>query len=720
MSRFLTVFLITLLLTTGLTAPAVRAQSDPEPRANGDLVLADDFANADASALPSYGDEWMTWAVAGGIGTLSSRSADNEVAAQYSTPAVADAYIEVDLRIASDETEGAGIIFRGSNLGERQDTDWHYYHVGIRPGVKAIELGLLTEGLTEVEDLGACKLPPSLSNFANFRTLRVESAAAQILAFVDGAFACEWSDETLTAPGLVGFYVGVPEDISSKGEAAVEFAGLRVYAPAAGIAPVDDETAQPAAPAPAAPAATTGHFEDDFTDDSGGWLLGANDSGEVRLEDGALVVRNLTTAPSRTHSTPGLNVADVDLAVDGVLVDGSEDNWQTLFCRRTDRSDYAASYSADGYYGANVFVDGAAVRSQEPTATDVVRQGLGETNHARLSCVGTQIRFWVNDVLLIDWTDDTLDAGEFGVAVSALGGDFSEVAFDNFVADVQDGDAKQPVAKGQDAAAEAATPDLEAIVTAATLNVRAGPGASYAKVGTVRRDDRLPVTDANAACTWVKVVTPTTVGWVSTGYVTLTGPCGATGAAATPAAAQPTQAPAQAVATPAAPRAGSALVTDFESFGAWRRGDETWGEFRQSNEQAYAGTYAGKLTYDFPANIPDDRNYVVFLRSIPIAGAPDRLEMQVYGDGSGAFLNVWVKDAGGQVWQFSFGPVTHTGWKRMTAPLDPTLDWPVQPIGGNTSTVAFPVAFNALVLDYPTDGAASGAIYFDDLKALYP
>ena len=228
MSRFLTVFLITLLLTTGLTAPAVRAQSDPEPRANGDLVLADDFANADASALPSYGDEWMTWAVAGGIGTLSSRSADNEVAAQYSTPAVADAYIEVDLRIASDETEGAGIIFRGSNLGERQDTDWHYYHVGIRPGVKAIELGLLTEGLTEVEDLGACKLPPSLSNFANFRTLRVESVAAQILAFVDGAFACEWSDETLTAPGLVGFYVGVPEDISSKGEAAVEFAGLLV------------------------------------------------------------------------------------------------------------------------------------------------------------------------------------------------------------------------------------------------------------------------------------------------------------------------------------------------------------------------------------------------------------------------------------------------------------------------------------------------------------
>lgn len=720
MYRSLLVCLISLLLAVGLTAPAVHAQDDPAPRANGDLLLTDDFDDADASALASYGDEWMAWIVTGGIGALSSSSADNEVAAQYPAPSVADAFIEVDLRIASDETEGAGVIFRGSNLRERQDTDWHYYHVGVRPGVKAIELGVLTEGLTEVDDRGACKLPPSLSNFADFRTLRVEAVGAQITAFVDGAFVCEWSDDTLTAPGLVGFYVGVPEDISSKGEAAVEFAGLRVYAPAAGDAPVDNETAQPAAPTPAVPAATTGHFEDDFSDDSGGWLLGTDDSGEVRLEDGALVLRNLTTAPIRTQSTPGLNAADVDLTVDGVLVDGSDDNWQTLFCRRVGRSDYAGSYSADGYYGANVFVDGAVVRSQEPTATDVVRQGLGATNRARLACIGTQIRFWVNDVLLIDWTDDTLDAGEFGVAVSALGGDFSEVAFDNFVADIQDGGAKQPATKGQDAAEEAAASDLEAVVTAATLNVRAGPGATYAKVGTVRKDDRLLVTDFNAACTWVKVVTPTTEGWVSTGYVTLTGPCGSAGSAATPAAAEPTRAAAQAAATPAAPRAGVALVTDFESFGTWRRGDETWGEFAQSSAEVYAGSYAGKLTYDFPANIPGDRNYVVFLRTIPIAGTPDRLEMQVYGDGSGAFLNVWVKDASGQVWQFSFGPIMHTGWKQMTAPLDPTLDWPVQPIGGSASTLTFPVALNALVLDFPTDKAASGTIYFDDLKAHYP
>ncbi len=723
MMRFLLASLLCAILAVGVTAPAVLAQADPEPRPNGDLLLADDFDDAAASALASYGGEWMTWAVADGAATLSSASADNELAAQYPVPIAADVLIEVDLRFASDQVEGAGVTFRGSDLLQRADTDWHYYHVGVRPAMKTIELGRLTEGLTEVEDLGACKLPPSRSNFTESRTLRVEAVGTQIVAFVDGAFVCMWTDDVLVAPGLIGFYLGVPADISSKSESIAEFSRLRVYAPVVAATPTEQAAAADATPAvsddstPVAPAATSGLFEDDFGDESGGWRLGEDDTGDVRIEDGVLIIRNLTAAPVRTDTSPGIVAADVEIGVDATLLDGTDDNWHTLFCRRTGRSDYAASFSADGYYGANVFVDGESVRRQEPVATDVIRQGVGETNHATLACIGTQIRFWVNDILLIDWTDDALAAGDFGLAVSAMDGEYSEVVFDNFSADIQDAatSEKQPASEG---AAE--TPALEAIVTAATLNVRGGPGATYAKVGTVRKDDRLPVTDYNTACTWVKVVTPTTEGWVSTGYVTLTGPCGPTSSGATPAAAEPTRAAAQAAATPAAPRAGVALVTDFENFGTWRRGDETWGEFSQSGAEVYAGSYAGKLTYDFPANIPGDRNYVVFLRTIPIAGEPDRLEMQVYGDGSGAFLNVWVKDAAAQVWQFSFGPITHTGWKQMTAPLDPTLDWPVQPIGGSASTLTFPVSLNALVLDYPTDKAAAGTIYFDDLKAHYP
>ena len=674
MMRFVLTFLIVVLFVSSTAAPAVFAQADPEPRPNGDLLLADDFADATASALASYGDEWMVWEVAGGVGTLSSDAADDELAVQYPVPVVADVLIEVDLRLASNPVEGTGVIFRASNLRERQDTDWHYYHVGIRPGSRAVELGRLSEGLTEVEDVGTCQLPPSLSRFNDFRTLRVEVVGAQILAFVDRTFVCSWRDDMLRAPGLIGFYLGVPEDISTQSKAVVEFSRLRVYAPA-GAAVVPEEAGASEAAMQETSGAVADKFEDDFDDGSGGWWLGEDDSGTVRIEDGVLIVRNWTASPVRTGTTPGLAAVDVDLAVDAMFVDGSVDNWHTLFCRREGRSEYAASFSADGYYTANLFVDGESVRRQEPATRDVIHQGAGAINHAKLSCIGTQIRFWVNDALLLDWTDDTLSTGEFGLAVSAMDGEYSEVVFDNFVADVQDTGAggKQSSAKARLASTESAdAPMLEAIVTAATLNVRAGPGASYAKVGTVRKDDRLPVTDYDAACTWIKVVTSTTQGWISAGYVTLTGSCGVSGGQATP---EPVQAATPPIAAPAVSIAGAAMVTDFERFGTWRRGDETWGEFTQSDEQVYAGSYAGKLTYDFPANIPGDRNYVVFLRTIPIAGTPERLEMQVYGDGSGSFLNAWAGLAV-LVWAGDAQRLeAHGGATRPDARLASAADW---------------------------------------------
>lgn len=664
----------------------------------------------------------MRWQVGGGVGRMSSSSTGDELAAQYTTPALADVYIEVDLRIPTPDTEGAGFILRGSNLREREGLDWHYYHIGIRPGERAVEFGLLTEGNQDVETLDSCRLPPSLSSFSDFRRLRVEATGAQFRVFVDGTYICEWEDGMLPDPGLTGLFVGVVENLSSKGEAVVEFARLRAYAPAsapsAAVAPVATPTSEARATTIAAGVTepVEGIFEDNFSSTKGGWTTGSAKNGEVRIVDGVLLIRNLTDASYREESTPGIWAADVVLEVDSWLVDGTDDNWHALFCRRTETGAYySAMFSADGYYAALLRVESEVVREQKPTSTDMVNQGLGAVNHAKLSCVGSQIRFWVNDMLLIDWTDDRLAEGEFGLAVTALDGDYSEGAFDNFVATFTGASDKQSPAD-----LEASTSALQAIVTAPTLNVREGPGASYAKVGTVRAGERLPVLDSNTGCTWVKVVTPTTVGWISASYATLTGACGEIAPQATPDAPQPR--PTVAV-TPAATRSATApaspLIMDFEVFGTWQRGDETWGEFRQSDRQVYAGKYAGALTYDFPANIPGDRNYVVFLRSIPIAGEPDALEMQVYGDGSGNLLNAWVKDATGQVWQFSFGQISHTGWKRMIAPLDTTLEWPVQPVGGNATALKFPVSFHALVLDYPTSDAAAGVIYFDEAKALY-
>lgn len=159
------------------------------------------------------------------------------------------------------------------------------------------------------------------------------------------------------------------------------------------------------------------------------------------------------------------------------------------------------------------------------------------------------------------------------------------------------------------------------------------------------------------------------------------------------------------------------LITDFETWGTWRRGDQAWGTFTQSKEQVYIGANSGKITYGFPAS---SDNFVVFLQTIPIPGQPASLKIMVYGDGSASFLNAWVQDANNQLWQFTFGQINHTGWQPMNAAFDLSRGWPNQPVGGapKTSAPVYPLRLHALVLDgVREDAPTQGVVYVDELFA---
>ena len=161
------------------------------------------------------------------------------------------------------------------------------------------------------------------------------------------------------------------------------------------------------------------------------------------------------------------------------------------------------------------------------------------------------------------------------------------------------------------------------------------------------------------------------------------------------------------------------MIFNSEDFGAWRRGDEPYGSFTQSSEQKHSGSYAGKLSYDFPAV---QNNYVVFLRPAPlrIPEQPDALTLWVFGDGSNHFLNAWIRDAQGEVRQFTFGQVSHKDqWQPMMLRLDTTAPWPQGHISGpDNGRLDFPISLEALVLDGVPDGAASkGVLYLDDLMS---
>jgi hypothetical protein len=159
------------------------------------------------------------------------------------------------------------------------------------------------------------------------------------------------------------------------------------------------------------------------------------------------------------------------------------------------------------------------------------------------------------------------------------------------------------------------------------------------------------------------------------------------------------------------------VVLDFESATTWRRGTQPYGELTRAADPVHAGGYSAELKYDFPAV---QNNFVVFEARPPVGipGQPTALSAWVYGDGSGHFLNVWLRDAGAQVRQYSFGQIKHEGWQQLTAALDDAAGWPNVHISGpDTGKLSFPVSLSALVLDGVPDGAASkGTIYIDDLS----
>jgi len=192
----------------------------------------------------------------------------------------------------------------------------------------------------------------------------------------------------------------------------------------------------------------------------------------------------------------------------------------------------------------------------------------------------------------------------------------------------------------------------------------------------------------------------------ATPSVTRTLPPTSVTASATPGSTQPT-------ATPRATSPG-AIVT-FEQMGTWRRGDQPYGELSQTQEQVYGGSYAGKLSYNFPGTGDD---FVVFSQPRNLASTPNMFSAWVYGDGSGHFLNLWIQDAQNEIWSVHLGRVGTAGWKQVSGSLVAGKTWPDGHVSGpDNGVVDYPVQFYALVLDRPDRGSLTGQIYIDDISA---
>jgi len=161
-----------------------------------------------------------------------------------------------------------------------------------------------------------------------------------------------------------------------------------------------------------------------------------------------------------------------------------------------------------------------------------------------------------------------------------------------------------------------------------------------------------------------------------------------------------------------------ATVLDFETFGAWRRGDQPNGALGPTDQIAHSGQAAVRLSYHFPSAGND---YVVFQRDrpAPIPGAPYALGVWVFGDGSGHRLKIWLRDAEGELLQYTLGTIGPPGWRLLEAPIGGAVAaWNRISQNGN-GRLDFPARVAAIVLDDGDDRfTGDGAIVLDDLIAI--
>ena len=173
---------------------------------------------------------------------------------------------------------------------------------------------------------------------------------------------------------------------------------------------------------------------DDFSLANAAWRTGPTAEGTSQISAGVLLIRNETASPLASVVRHGSTFTDVVVEVDMMLVDGTDNNWQTVYCRDTDAGQYSFGVAADGYYNFEVWGRPGAPRlsgSLPPTRHAAIRTGRGAVNRVRVECVGDRLRFSINGTLVHEVRDTRYTSGQIALTVSSVGDSFSTVLFDD-------------------------------------------------------------------------------------------------------------------------------------------------------------------------------------------------------------------------------------------------------------------------------------------------
>lgn len=175
-------------------------------------------------------------------------------------------------------------------------------------------------------------------------------------------------------------------------------------------------------------------FSDDFSNSNTGWGIWKREGAVIEHHNGGMRIRvNLTQYDFWTVA--GQHFDDVQIEVDATKIGGPDDNDFGIICRYQDRANfYMMVISSDGYYGIAKLKDGqySMIGSEQLQYSDRIARGQ-RVNHLRADCIGSTLRIYANDHLLMEAQDSDFAAGDVGLLAGAYDLKGVDILFDNFV-----------------------------------------------------------------------------------------------------------------------------------------------------------------------------------------------------------------------------------------------------------------------------------------------
>ncbi len=183
------------------------------------------------------------------------------------------------------------------------------------------------------------------------------------------------------------------------------------------------------------PGGETAEYLETF-DEAGTWTIGHDVNASGIVADGRYEI-SVDQIGDIFWVTGGENFSDGNFEVQTLPIEGTIDNGYGMLIRVDEKKGrfYMFKVSSDGFVFIGFCDDSCletkALVSQDWFSSPAVNQGL-ETNFLRISALGPEMTFFVNDIEVGRVTDESLKSGDIGLLAETFAPGGIVVAFDNF------------------------------------------------------------------------------------------------------------------------------------------------------------------------------------------------------------------------------------------------------------------------------------------------